>query len=248
MCTTLESITGFPLSASIMKVSLRQFAALVGTTFIATSSITGVSAGLPVIDSSGVLKLGALPEPSADSGVYVLISSPGTPSPLLSEEAASPLSTSDGCLVCRGATLSGTPDAERISLGTCSLIAGAIIVDGVTLGDLQAGLADSRHGRTLTALFRARVQLGDGSVASKQTLILAVHGSEDSFDKDAVVTEVEKLFQAVAAEKDGNSSFEDSYDIFVTTAEDKAKVREILVETSKVDERDKDNGLTLFDR
>ena len=206
-----------------MKVSLRQFAALVGTTLVATSAITGVSAGVPVIDSTGTLKLGGLPEPSAESGVYVLIASPGTPSPLLSEEATSPLSNSDGCLVCRGATLSGTPDAERVSLGTCSLAAGAVIVDGVTLGDLQAGLADSRHGRTLTALFRARVQLGEGS-GSKQTLIVAVHGSEDSFDKEAIVSEVQTLYQAVAAEKDGSSSFEDSYDIFVTTAEDKGTV------------------------
>jgi len=187
-------------------------------------SIT-VSASTPLIDNTGALKLGKLPEPSSDSGTYALISSPGTSSPLLEEEVSAPLSTSADCLICRGATLSGTSEAERLSLGTSSLLAGAIIIDGVTIGDLQAGLADSRHGRTLTALFRARMQLMEGP-PSKQTLIVAVHGGEDSFDKDAIVKDVHLLFEAVAAEKEGTPSFEDVYEIFVISAEDKTKVRE----------------------
>ena len=208
-----------------MKVSLRHLTALIGTSWMATTGSILVSAGAPVIDSTGALKLSALPEPSTDSGIYVLVSSPGTPSSLVDEATVAPLSTSDGCLVCRGATLSGTSEAERLSLGTCSLVAGAIVVDGVTVGDLQAGLADSRHGRTLTALFRARTQLVEDNAIGKQTLILVVHGAEDSFDKDSIVADVQTLFQAVAVEKDGSPSFEDSYEIFVTTADDKEKVR-----------------------
>ena len=207
-----------------MKVSLRQFAALVGTSFLAVGS-TSVAAGVPVIDTTGALKVGGLPEPSAESGVYVVVTSPGTPSSLLTEDASAPICSVDGCLVCRGATLSGTSEAERVSLGTCSLVAGAIVVDGVTVGDLQAGLADSRHGRTLTALFRARTQLMDGP-RSKQALILAVHGSEESLDNDSIVNDVKTLFQAVAAEKDGTPSFEDTYDVYVTSGEDKEKVRQ----------------------
>lgn len=182
-----------------------------------------MSAGAAVIDASGALKVGGLPEPSADSGVYVVVTSPGTPSSLLTQEASAPICTVDGCLVCRGATLTGTSEAERVSLGTCSLVASAIVVDGVTVGDLQAGLADSRHGRTLTALFRARTQLLEGP-SSKQTLILAVHGNEEPLDKDSIVNEVKTLFQAVAMEKQGSPSFEDTYEIHVTSGEDKDKV------------------------
>eukprot|EP00977_Amphora_coffeiformis_P005971 scaffold1271_cov167-Amphora_coffeaeformis.AAC.6 len=213
-----------------MKVSFPN-CAFVSASLLLIGSNT-VSAGTPVIDNTGALKLGNLPEPSLDFGTYVLISSPGTASPLLEEEASAPLSTSADCLVCRGATLSGTTEAERLSLGTSSLLAGAIIVDGVTIGDLQAGLADSRHGRTLTALFRARMQLMEGP-PSKQTLIIAVHGSEDSFDKDAIVEDVHLLFEAVAAEKEGTPSFEDAYEIFVTSAEDKSKVLSLASEASK---------------
>lgn len=208
-----------------MKVSLRQFTALVGTSFLALGSIS-VSAAVPVIDTAGALKVGGIPQPSSESGVYVVVTSPGTPSSLLSEDATAPICSVDGCLVCRGATLSGTSEAERVSLGTCSLVAGAIVVDGVTVGDLQAGLADSRHGRTLTALFRARIQLLEGN-ASKQALILAVQGGEESLDSDSIVNDVKTLFQAVAVEKDGSPSFEDTYDIYVTSGEDKDKVGQI---------------------
>ena len=207
-----------------MKVSFPNCAFLSASLLLIGS--IAASAGTPVIDSTGALKLGNLPEPSPDSGTYVLVSSPGTSSPLLAEEASVPLSTSADCLVCRGATLSGTSEAERLSLGTCSLVAGAIIVDGVTIGDLQAGLADSRHGRTLTALFRARTQLMEGP-RSKQTLIIAVHGSEDSFDKDSIVNDVHLLFQAVAAEKEGTPALEEVYEIVVISAEDESKVRHI---------------------
>lgn len=207
-----------------MKVSF-QNCPFVCTSLLLIGSIISVSASsTPLIDSTGALKLGNLPERSSGSGTYVLVSSPGTSSPLLAEETSDPLSSASAdCLVCRGATLSGTSEAERLSLGTCSLVAGAVIVDGVTVGDLQAGLADSRHGRTLTALFRARTQLMEDP-RPKQTLIIAVHGSEDSFDKDSIVNEVQHLFQAVAAEKDGSPSFEDTYEIVVTTIEDKNKV------------------------
>ena len=208
-----------------MKVSFRQFTAFVGTSFLALGSIS-VSAAVPVIDTTGALKVGGLPEPSSESGVYVVVTSPGTPSSLLSEAASSPICSVDGCLVCRGATLSGTSEAERVSLGTCSLVAGAIVVDGVTVGDLQAGLADSRHGRTLTALFRARLQLLEGP-SSKQSLILAVQGSEETLDTDSIVDDVKTLFQAVAVEKEGSPSFEDTYDVYVTSGEDKDKVRQI---------------------
>lgn len=197
------------------------------TALLLLGSFTTASALSPLIDNFGNLKMSSLQEPSdADSGIYVLVASPDTPSPLILEEASVPLSSSADCLICRGATLSGTSEVDRLSLGTCSLVAGAVVVDGVTVGDLQAGLADSRHGRTLTSLFRARTQLTtEGQPLPKQTLIIVVHGEENAFDKDAIVNDIRTLFLAVVAEKNGNVSFEATYEIFVTTADDKSKVR-----------------------
>lgn len=206
---------------------------LIGTFEIASAGV------VPLIDNSGNLRLGSLAEPTdPERGTYVLVASPGTPSPLVStgnddvDDAGVPLSSaSSDCLLCRGATLSGTSEADRLSLGTCSLVASAVIVDGVTVGDLQAGLADSRHGRTLTALFRARSQLlaagAASSSSSKQTLIVVVHGEENAFDKEAITTEIQTVFQAVDAEKNDGASFEDMYEIFLMTAKDTEKVRNL---------------------
>lgn len=182
-----------------------------------------IRAASPVIENSGSLKLGGLPSGESSSGLFALIASPDTPSPLIAEESTVPLSASEGYLVCRGATLAGTSDAERVAMGTCALVAGAVVVDGITMGDLQAGLADSRHGRTLTALFRARMMLTEDPVP-KQTLILVVHGSDDAVDKDTIVSDTKSLFDAVAAEQSHSTSFEDRYDVFLESAEDPNKV------------------------
>lgn len=196
---------------------------------------TGAVAYTPVIDNAGALKLSNLPEISAESGTFVVVASPGTPSSLLdAQDADVPLASSADYLICRGATLLGTSEADRVSLGTCSLVAGAIVLDGVTDGDLQAGLADSRHGRTLTALFRARLQFAEEGPQSKQTLIFAVQGEEDSIDNDAVVKDVHTLFQAVSAEREESLTFEDCYDIFITSADDKNKVRQLFAGTTSL--------------
>lgn len=207
------------LNVVTMKSIMKRLLLIFASVWLLTDIVAAAS---PIIENSGALKLGGLP--SGENGLYVLVSSPGTPSPLVKQDMNVPLAAVDDCLICRGATLAGTSDAERISLGTCALVAGALVVDGITMGDLQAGLANSRHGRTLTALFRARVMLAENSSA-KQTLILVVHGSDASMDKDAVVSEAKSLFEAVAAEKSGSTSFEDSYEVFVTSVEDESKVR-----------------------
>lgn len=180
------------------------------------SLVASASAGTVLMDVSGGLRVQNIPFIPTSEGVVVVVSSPGTPSALFSEPSDDILSLQSEnppSLYCRGATLSGTTDRERTSLATCSLVAGAIIVDGITIGDVETGLRNSRHARTLTALFRARVKLED--VSGKQTLFLCVSGDDDSFDTAALESEVTALYKATSVERKGASSFDDMYDLQV---------------------------------
>jgi hypothetical protein len=194
------------------------------------SLVASVSAGTVLMDGSGGLRVQNIPFIPTSEGVVVVVSSPGTPSALFSEPSDDILSLQSEdppSLYCRGATLSGTSDRERTSLATCSLVAGAIVVDGITVGDVEAGLRNSRHARTLTALFRARVKLDD--ISGKQTLILCLAGDDDAIDTAALATEVKGLYKAASVEKKGAGSFNEMYDLQVygvTSAADADKVSE----------------------
>lgn len=199
---------------------------LVGTTL----SLASASAGtVSLMDRSG-LRLQDLPTSvNYDLGLVTIISSPGTPSVISSrrqqendEDEALVLETNDDSLpklYCRGATLQGTSDATRTSLATCSLVSTAIVLDGITQGDVQAGLQHSRHARTLTALFRARVQLGTDD-GSKQTLLLGMVG-EDATSNDTTLPQVTKavqsLYEAAAVETKGAKSFEELYNLQIVS-------------------------------
>lgn len=189
---------------------------------LALSSVASVSAaaaaGAVLMDASGKLRL-----PSEDllqSTSVTLVSSPGMGSSGVDENI---LFLEDGALVCRGATLAGTSEAERTALSTCSLVSEAMILEGITAGDVEAGLADSRHARTLTAIFRARLLVPR---VATQTLLLAIEG--DSVDKTLVQDAVISIFKAVASEKKGAPDFKDLYNLqveSVKSAGDTQKVR-----------------------
>jgi hypothetical protein len=176
--------------------------------------------------AAGLQNLGSIAPQSI--GVVTVISSPGTPSALIRDE---PENTSDAVLsmdtsnlstillYCRGSTLGGTSQDERTSLALCSLVSGALIVDGVTTGDVQAGLQNSRHARTLTALFRSRIKLVEDKSATKQLLIIGMVDSADTENDTAlvatIVKDIKALYKASAVEKKGAPSFEDAYDLKV---------------------------------
>jgi hypothetical protein len=185
-----------------------------------------VSAGNLLIDSSGSLRL-KIPDVSTAEGIVAVIASPDTSSLLTSSADTLSLEGSGSTspfLTCKGATLSATSSPERISLATTSLVADAILIDGLTLGDVEAGWRSSRHGRTLTALFRARVLLQS---TSKQTLILCVKGAVDASTQSTLKSEVKELFDAAAEESAGGQSFNQMYNVevvSVATAEEADEV------------------------
>ena len=177
------------------------------------------------MDSSGVLHR-QIPAVSTSDGVVAIISSPGTPSLLgTSTEILSLMPGDKACLSCRGATLNAASPSERLSLTTTSLVAGAVIVDGVTEGDVETGLQNTRHARTLTALVRARLALDSNS---KQTLILGVLGDVDEATEASIQSELKDIFDATAVELTGKPpQFTDMYDVVVLSLQTEADAREV---------------------
>jgi hypothetical protein len=134
-----------------------------------------------LMDASGGLRLNKIASSSISTadGVVSVITSPGTDSLLVTsvteEDGAAILALSSSSssssddnvprLICRGATLRGTSAAERSALAITSLVSDAIVIDGITEGDVKAaGFGkNTRHARTLTALFRARLTFLESS-------------------------------------------------------------------------------------
>jgi len=206
------------------------------------SSVNAISSPqYTLMDSSGSLRLNQISSGASTSdGVVSVITSPGTDSFLVSGDVE------DACvlafdgdetsLICRGATLRGTSASERSALAITSLVSDAIVIDGITEGDVQAaGFGkNTRHARTLTALFRARLS-SSADASGQQALILCVKSaSEDSFD-DVLAQEVRALFEATAAEaKESNTSFDDLYDVTVVSVTNKEEASEILASAKSV--------------
>jgi len=199
-----------------------------------------------LMDSSGGLRLNKITSSAVSTadGVVSVITSPGTDSLLVAnapEQDDGAVLAFDGTLICRGATLSGTSAAERSALAITSLVSDAIVVDGITEGDVQAaGFGkNTRHARTLTALFRARLAFLEASSSSdapsQQTLILCVKSSsEESFDS-VLAQEVRDLFEATAAEaKESKTSFDDLYDVKVVSVTSESDASETLATAKSV--------------
>jgi len=210
--------------------------------FLMISSVNAISSPqYTLMDASGGLRLNQIASSGASTadGVVSVITSPGTDSFLVSSGEDACVLAFDGdepLLVCRGATLRGTSASERSALAITSLVSDAIVIDGITEGDVQAaGFGkNTRHARTLTALFRARLS-SSTDAPGQQALILCVKSSsEDSFD-DVLAQEVRALFEATAAEaKEGNTYFDDLYDVKVVSVTNAEEASETLASAKSV--------------
>lgn len=193
-----------------------------------SSVIASTKATAPLftlLDQSGT---GTIRVPSTKIPTAAVITSPGTKGSFYSgdayEDSSAVLACDDTCLVCRGAQLKGTSDQERTALATTSLVASVILVDGITLGDVQ-DLANGRHARTLTALFRTRLLLAVEE--APQTLLLGVQGELSADQQRLVLTAVNMLFEAVAVEKKHSKSFQDLYNVQIVNVEARDQAQEV---------------------
>lgn len=170
--------------------------------------MNGVAAAFrPIMDPSG--KLHTVPG-EFDSGIVSVVTSPGMPAVVLQPESledsmTSPLGVLDNgsTLVCQGASLGTVSASDEITstcLSLCGAVSDCIILEGITVGDVDGSILNSRHARTLAALFRVRLAFKD----QRQTLILVVSNSDEnssSYDKEHLDQDLEVLFRAAALEQ-----------------------------------------------
>ena len=188
---------------------------------IIAAVLASAFAGQVLFDGTNNLKTSSIPASLMADDLVAVISSPQTPSTSSLPQPDSFLSLESNCLACRGPTLALSPvDPEWKSISLCSLTAAAVVLDGITEGDLEAGLKNSRHGITLTALFRARANL-EGT-ACKQVLILYVDGEVSASSEKEVKGEVLSLFSAATAENKDFVPFDKAYDLRVVSSQSQA--------------------------
>ena len=185
-----------------------------------------------LMDKVGGLRL-KIPSIALNEGIVSVITSPGIQSLLTSQDNEdNVLALEDGIVVCRGATLKGTSSAERSALAITAVVADTVVVDGITVGDVQAaGWKNTRHARTLTALFRARLAFAQDLSNKKQSLILCIIKTDDvtsSLEK-TLLQEVKSLFEATAAEAKESTSFGELYDVMVKSVTKKEDAKEVRV-------------------
>lgn len=107
----------------------------------------------------------------------------------------------DSIIKAPGASLEeSTGLARGIGAAAAGTLADAIVLGGVTMGDLETGLAGTRHGRTLAELFSSVLttkKRGSGVT----TLIVAVEAAsgDDAADADSIKENIEEIFDGVAA-------------------------------------------------
>ncbi|KAL3942492.1 MAG: hypothetical protein SGARI_000248 [Bacillariaceae sp.] len=192
------------------------------------------STGSPILmDNSGGLRL-KIPTIPTQQGIVAVVTSPSksTTTSLLTSQSNSDnvLALDDGMLICRGATLQGTSAAERSALALTSVVSDAIVVDGITVGDIQAaGWKNTRHARTLTAFFRARLAFSTENQGRKQALVLCIKSASDnvaSLEK-TLLGEVKNLFEATVAESKRSVAFSDLYDVMIKTVSTKEEAKEV---------------------
>jgi hypothetical protein len=268
----LLSITGKMCSMTMMMMmAARTIATLLIIAPWSVMANTGVGGNQHILmDPSGSLRL-KIPSIPTSRGVVSIITSPGTTSYFtsLSQDSDSILTlldddvesssgddassaTTTTTLICRGATLKGTSSAERSALSTTSWVSDAIVVDGITAGDVEAaGWRNTRHARSLTAIFRSRLMMmktttTTASPRRKQALILCVKVSNTDSSSSpslsslepALQKEIRALFEATAAETNDKNAFDSLYDVTVVsvrTHTDAEQVRFVLQNTSSLE-------------
>ncbi|KAL3925307.1 MAG: hypothetical protein SGILL_000496 [Bacillariaceae sp.] len=211
--------------------------ALLLAVFTSTASAAAASPSPGVLmDNSGGLRL-KIPTIPTTEGIVAVVTSPSKAidksSSLLTSQnnADNVLALDDGLLICRGATLQGTSAAERSALALTSVVSDAIVVDGITVGDIEAaGWKNTRHARTLTAFFRSRLAFSAEGKGKKQALIMCIKSTTENAAKleKTLLGEVKNLFEATVAEAKQSVSFSDLYDVQVNTVATKAEAQEAI--------------------
>jgi hypothetical protein len=186
-----------------------------------------------------------------------VIISPGVPSLLLGDEMNNDHSNNDipplflwedKILVCQGATLStlDVDTSDSVStitttgscLSVCSRVSSTIVVEGITIGDVEAtngGILNTRHARTLSYLFQQQQQQPldrrtsttdtDEVTPQKQRLVFVITTTSDMdvIDATKLKNDIRTLYQMEnpmvgSTNKNTKITLEDVYDIQIIPA------------------------------
>ena len=205
----------------------------------ATSSPTvssAAAAAITLVDSKGSLTKALLPTPSSEKGIVALICSPGTPSLLFPSTSTVNVDEDGGVIRAPGASLedSGSALARGVGAAAAGSVAGAVVLTGVTIADVEAGLDGTRHGRTLAELFASVLKSdytkgnnNDGSTPVALTIAVQSEGNNDVLDSDDIKGCIEEIFDGVAAAVGVEDTLGDHFavrSILVSSAKDVADI------------------------
>jgi len=245
------------------------FVVLLVLVLLVSAGAVGAAASSSVlVDKSGGFKLGSTTAPSSvastTKNVVTIIYSPGVPSLFVDDDEDSSssllsLRDDDGVVLCQGATLNSNDLSvgERTALATASLVSNSIIVDGITIGDVEAGVShQTRHSRTVNILFRSKLAAiaasedGEANNNARQTLIFAIKSSsEDDVGTDVESTIMEGLqttFDALAVESGLKSvSIDNLYDIKIVSVSSNGEAKEVLDSAKTAASESSSSGTTL---
>lgn len=195
---------------------------------LTSPSSVSASTSTTIIDATGTLTRTSIPQSSIGNGIVAVLSSPGTPSYFSSgdgDNANEVTLSSQGSvsiLSSPGATLSGTSSLSKGSgAAAAASVAGSIIVSGITESDLENGLDDTRHGHTLTAIFKQKIQCVS---LEKVTLIIAVPAGSD---ESSVLSHVHAIFDTATAELGSEANIDDLYDVVVENVSSEADAQRV---------------------
>jgi len=196
-----------------------------------SSSLTGSSSSvIPVIDSRG-----SILRPSLSGPTVALVSNEFSKE---QEEGGSDavnlLSSSENDESVSILTANGSSGASAAAIASVS---GAIVLKGISMGDIESGLGDTRHAATLCSIFRACIQNLDKADEKKDddndktALFLIIpenclkDGDDDHDDYGTILEEVEAIFDGVAMEMDMDTklTIKDLYNVIITS-DDESKV------------------------
>lgn len=100
-------------------------------------------------------------------------------------------------------------------------VSGCIIVSGITESDLEFGLDDTRHGTTLTGIFKAGIE-ANGEMT---TLIITVPAD---IDQSGVVADVKAVFETAKTELGSSAELDDLYSVSVQNVASEADAQKVM--------------------
>jgi len=220
----------------------RVAAALLLAASLLSATASAAAAGGPsavLVSTDGVPSRSSSVIPSSSNGVVCVLTEPGVPSPFGTTDGsvtAAVAASSDGTGTGTGPVVISAPTATLGDDGmsgragaAASVVAGSVVLSGPSAGDVEGGLEDTRFGRTLSAIFAAKLASAASASASsssgeeKTLLIIAVKAEEEvdgeeeeEVDEGAAIAAARASFDAEAAAAGReDAKLEDLYEVEV---------------------------------